>query len=930
MTPQQVKKTSFLRIFLSVLLIGVLFIQISIFYAKLNHSSFSVPSFFLSYINKRLQKNGLQFSADSIRFFFNGKISAKNFKVFFNDNSYQILQVNQANVKLNPFLLFIGSVAFSEINFKNATLLCPPAFSPSGLHQPLLQNIFFFIHSKNNRYEIKQAFATASDFTLSASGYIPFHSYRSTFKTPLSPIKLFTLCYNFYQQLSVLKFSRPFLHLAFSEDHHHAPLISTTFAADTFTFHPLQISTQQFFAHLNLILNNKTSSRLHFTSPLTLLIRQPFSQHPIFPFSADLSLASFNIPPIALAKPPTEFASIFNSPSIFLSNLKIKDSFSLPALLAHIESYNKQSLNGMFSFLNNDLQSIEAFYTLNLPPKFDNSHPLLSLGKNLIKTSTSQFPSLTKNHEKFPLKATVTARIHIDHNFLATLLPDWTILSRLHFDTIPYTILSATFLDQLSFDNATLSIFANSISYDAPTSQLTSAYAQCILSPQSISVPKLILTTPTSYLSGSYSQNLSSQDYRFLISGSIEPDLLTPWLPVWWKNLWAQFQLLPISPPKSNFDFKSNWLNKSNHLFYGYVSAKNFSYRTVPLEQCSLFIHSIPTFIKLFDINAIASEHETLTGFIEWDYNPLDTTQKIKTGIKATSKLSTESLIALTQNQTVFDVLSRFKCSSSPEITCEGAFYPTQSHADTFTAKFNTSSSLIYSNIPLDHLSFLAYYTPAKTTLNAINFGFAKGNGQANATITPQKDTPSSLSFNANLSKAELDPSIQFLKSLSQQPAPSSQDKQKGGFVDLSLSALGTLGNLSSFTGTGSCTISQSNLGNIYLFGILSRILDLTPFPFGTFQLTDATSNFKIQKDIIDFPSLRIYGQTALIQGNGRFSISSQDLDFSFELSPLGGINIPIVSHAFALLNPISKSFKIKLRGTLQDPNWNLNLGPPF
>lgn len=193
---------------------------------------------------------------------------------------------------------------------------------------------------------------------------------------------------------------------------------------------------------------------------------------------------------------------------------------------------------------------------------------------------------------------------------------------------------------------------------------------------------------------------------------------------------------------------------------------------------------------------------------------------------------------------------------------------------------------------------------------------------------------PSLLSFNTKLSKAQLDSSIQFLKSFSHQSTSPSQDKQKGGFVDLSLSARGNLGNLSSFTGSGSCAISESNLGNIYLFGILSRILDLTPLPLGTLHLTDASSNFEIKKDNIDFPDLHVYGPTALIQGNGRFSISTQALDFSFELSPLGGINIPIVSQAFALLNPIlnpiSKSFKIKLRGTIQNPDWNFNLGAPF
>lgn len=966
MTFRRLKEIPFSHIFVPIFLISLFCIQIFVLYSKHTNATFPIPSLAYFYLNKHLKKHDLHLNAESLQLSLSGKITAKNLKVFLNTSPHHIFEVSQMHVKLNPFLFFFGSLKVSEINCKNATLLCPPTLSPSGLHQPIFQNIFLSIHSVQNRYDIKQAFATGSDAILSASGYWRFPNMESSSKNPINLAQLLLLCYHYYEQLSSAKLSRPFLHLTFTDapspsvtdlmaaqkkfhpykflqtKMSHAPPppstevlpLSTapptpyalgTFAADAFDLSGLQLSTQNLIAHFNLAFKDPSSKYLQPPTSFTLLIQNPRCAHPDLSFTANYSIASALISPIAFDNFTTDFIQL---PSLFFSELSLKNSFSLYSLFTQLNSYNKNSLNGIASFLDHNLQSIEANYIIDPSQEWLATFLPLPLTK---QTQTPSYQPSSDNDNKTPIfNATITARTHIDHDFLVTLLPNWTFLHHFHFEKTPYTLLSLDFHNGFFPKNAELSLFTTSTAYEAspaPRTELTSAYVKCNVNQDTVFIPKLILTTPTVHVSGSYFHDLSTHDFRWLASGPIDPHLLTPWIPHWWQDLWNQFKLSPAIPPAANFDYQSNWTDSGSYLFYGYITSEKFSYRTVPVEKCNLLVYGIPTFLKIANINATTPSNEKLLGSIEWDYNPLNTGQKIKTALKATSTLPTDSLIAITQNQTVFDILSKFKCSVPPEISCEGVFYPTQASSDSFNAKFNTSSSLIYSGIPLDYLNFIANYTATRTTMNAIQYGFANGRGNAKAILAPQKDAPYSLSFETTLSKARLDPAIQLLKSFSHQPTPAAQEKLKGGLVDLNLSASGTLGNLNSFTGTGTCTISQSNLGDIYLFGILSRILDFTPLSLGTFHLTDAYTHFEIQKDSIYFPNLSVSGPTAFIQGDGRFFISNQHLDFNLEFSPLSITNIPIISQAFALFNPISKSVRIKLHGTLQNPEWDLT-GP--
>ena len=87
---------------------------------------------------------------------------------------------------------------------------------------------------------------------------------------------------------------------------------------------------------------------------------------------------------------------------------------------------------------------------------------------------------------------------------------------------------------------------------------------------------------------GSFRQNWSNLDFRFLLEGRCMPTEIDPWLKDWWDVIWQDFSWSQ-DIPYCDFDIKGQWLNRKKRTrTYGTVEVSNISYRDLPLDKGSL------------------------------------------------------------------------------------------------------------------------------------------------------------------------------------------------------------------------------------------------------------------------------------------------------------------------------------------------------
>ena len=295
-----------------------------------------------------------------------------------------------------------------------------------------------------------------------------------------------------------------------------------------------------------------------------------------------------------------------------------------------------------------------------------------------------------------------------------------------------------------------------------------------------------------------------------------------------------------------------------------------------------------------------------------------------RVSVKASSNLHTEQLAVIVNNAYVSRVLAPFRASMGPQVSVEGFIHGApKAEEDYFDIAFSTYNPFSYNKFPLDYIDLKARFTPSATVMNDVRMGFAKGDVRGNARLTKQFDQDPELAFTMKLFSADERIASNHIKGLNNDSFVPNTPSTPGGFLNMQITARGTPGKLSSFSGNGDISISQANFGKVNLFGLF-----LLPLPWGSFKLTDATTSFSIENGIVHFPDLNIFGPTTNIKAQGDYYLDPRQLNFTLKIYPLTKIKVPLVSQAFTLLSPITQPFRVRLTGTIEKPKWDLELTP--
>ncbi len=469
---------------------------------------------------------------------------------------------------------------------------------------------------------------------------------------------------------------------------------------------------------------------------------------------------------------------------------------------------------------------------------------------------------------------------------------------------------------------------------------LESLRADLALTPTSFALSQVYFQHPECQGEGMYYQNLDTSDYRFLLKGSLNPHLITPVMDPWWKDLWAGFHLHQAWPD-ADVDVEGNWDKQSTTFVYGYATAKDFSFRKAALDGCSLYFWAAPLYLQLFDLS-LEYQNQKANTLMDWVYSPEDPDNYYAIAFEAKSSLSLNHLALLLASKDVEELSHAFQCTLPPSLVGRGILYgisasPRQDH---LRLQCEVSQALSYEGIGLGYLSFQAHKRGPKTDVSSLNFGLAGGRAWGSLALNSLSPSPE-LSFDLTLDDADYEALRELVRYKDQfktsadvlsppggsPPALSFKKAEEaafvGGLASLKAKGRGQLGVFNSFAVEGMFGLKDAQLGQIHLLGQLSKILKL-----GSFDFKDLKADFQLDAGLLTVPSLSIWGNTARMEGRGDYSLIWDELDFSLHFYLLGGLNLPVVSHIFRWIDPLSKLSFIQLKGSLDEPEWKLKLSP--
>ncbi|PWU05972.1 MAG: hypothetical protein C5B43_02470 [Verrucomicrobia bacterium] len=871
-----------------ILIVGLCF-QILIFFIEINDYEITVPKFLLTKFDNILSENNLSYEATSIKLKLTGEINCENLKLKNNNFLEPIATCDHLSLNLSLFALLFERFNLEEILIRNATLFCPPSLTPTGLNEPLIKNLFGALSLTRKYFQLQQLDFDFQNIAVIAEGAWRKKSFaKNPFDSniPQKSIKQLMSDYLSIAQLLIQmkdKFSiflKPVLTINLSEKDPHSLLLNLQMNASGCEFNnlssgPINIKSKLQYRRktLNTIAPIEISAQnINWNNKLSthsLQLQSFIELNDLHPLIKDIKASLNNV-----TYQNTTFDSL--ELSCNLSNLS-----TIPGHLALIQNTNWLYAKGLF---NTDTKKIQADIKGNA---------LLQE----IKKITSEF-----------LKEEIFEnQINGNINWIGKLI--------------------AQLNDKLTIENSELTVASQNFSFD--NVHLDKLYAELQVNPEQLNINYINANLGNNHAKGSIYHNFQTQDYRYLVSGTFKPDLLNPYLDSWWQELMSKFQFSNTSP-FGNIDIQGNALITNEWFVFGEFLGTNFIYNKLPVKELSLRIHSNQNELELIDLDANSNtgKLETYAKFLYGFLPNKNEEEIVSTYVKGTSSLALNELDQILELPDIHNIIKDFNTEISPTIFTKGTISeknPDESYLKIF---FSQNTPLIYHQIPFGHMNFDVDYTPKEIAVNNLNVEFASGVGQGDLKITPTSaNTPPEITANISFLGVKQEIAVDYLKKL-WLPQNNTKANNYGGLLTLNLNATGILGDWLSFMGSGKISITQANLARINLFGILSQILSFTPLNLGSFHLTDATSDFYIQKNVLHFPNIHIFGSTGSIDANGNLYLENQELAFMLNISPVNKKGIPIISQVMLVLAPLTQSFQMKLGGTLQNPKWETLLTP--
>jgi hypothetical protein len=430
------------------------------------------------------------------------------------------------------------------------------------------------------------------------------------------------------------------------------------------------------------------------------------------------------------------------------------------------------------------------------------------------------------------------------------------------------------------------------------------------------------------YARGSYEQNFTTREYRFLLNGRLNPPAISGWFREWWTNFWQQFDFT-VAAPEADVDVHGYWGRGPETTVFVFADCAEPVIRGVRLDHAIARVFIRPHFYDAIEVFATHGGGAARGNFTRRtagaDY-ALDT---MIFDFDSTLELPVAAGLV---GPELTDMLKPFVFSAPPSVRArghiDGPAAPKGVHREIHVTGRGTGTFTLY-DFPLQHLQFGAEMRDDDIRISPVETSFAGGTVSGSVRLSgPAADRK--LGFALSLREGSLRDAATILETFSARrrgvPPTANSAYIEGTAqvrVGLDLTAEGEADDPLSLTGTGHADLSGQGLGRIRLLGLLSELLNFTALRFDTLR-----TDFKIERNTLVFPHVNITGPDAAMSAHGSYLLDRKELDFNARIFPFQESSFILKSVVGLVLTPLSGVLEVKLTGRLDKPEWAFVIGP--
>ncbi len=427
---------------------------------------------------------------------------------------------------------------------------------------------------------------------------------------------------------------------------------------------------------------------------------------------------------------------------------------------------------------------------------------------------------------------------------------------------------------------------------------------------------------------GSYEQDFTNLQYRFLLEGRLRPLDISGWFGRWWPTFFGEFAF-PLAPPDASVDVAGQWRQGRLSTVFVYADVKQPIIRGVPLDHLRTLIFIRPNFydgMELFVTRGPGSARGSFVREVEGGSFAL---KHMDLDFASSLPLSVPAEIF---GPSVGNSLSAFSFAEAPSVRIKGRFDGPASERgvhQTFDLQAESTGAFTFYGFPLANLGFTAKVRDDEIVLRDVTATFAGGQVAGQARVWGH-EPDRRLGFDFALTDGSLGRAVRVMEEFGAArkgrppPPPGKFVQDKAGVrLDLAASAEGRYTDPYSYRGEGHATLEGAGLGEINLLGLLSELL-----PFTSLRFTAARANFTIDGPDLTFREVTATGANSAISAHGRYALRARELDFKARVNPFQESKFLPSVLIGAVLMPFSNVLEVKLTGTLDKPAWDFVNGP--
>lgn len=816
-------------------------------------------------VRDALAANGIDFSLESMEIHSLHDIRARSLKLRQQGQPGNLAQLKEVRIALSRRSLLAGKPKIAAISIRGGQLNCPAIASPSGTQEPVLQNLRAVLIPKAGGWSLRNlAFDLHNAKVTGVFRDSPPLVLKTTSdkKPGLPPGTNKFLASLLRSRTQLARLDRPTLALLSREDG------ETDVQLQAHGLHIPELLTAGQLA-FNTRLQYE-SGHVLFTKPVQGQLENSLVKQDI-----RITHLHLQLPPLSTEIKPTLFPLVVE---ISTGPVQLKTEFAGRFIgKLRMEDGNHLELDGSVGFLDS-FASLST--TANLEEKTAHVQTRFRIQHTDIQSLQAFIPRKHLQQAKFksPVGGTLEARFG----------EDWS-LQEAHFD------IRAGQLDILDV-------------------ALASIHARGNYLPGQLEVPEITAQFKPGEITGSFLQDLESNNYRFLLEGEILPDQLNPWFNPWWDDLWARFQFKGL-PPKADIDVQGRWNDHSRRNIFGKGEIQNATYKGAPFKRVNARLRSIPKYTELFDMDAEFRQGHA-DGRVAWIQHPTERARISSRRFDLRGKLDLPTASILFGDR-VKNILKDFTLQKPASIAASGVLFGEGTFdylAQEPISHFNVQSKATdatFQSIPLDYLEIDLENLGTAITIDPLRFGFSDGKAEGWLKHRHKPEGPP-MEFAFKLKGADKQ---RVLENLALHPKlklkPPKPQQKKSTFENFEIHATGNHGDLTSFEGTGQFSLHDPGLAQINILGLLFKELKGLALPFISFSFDRMEAQFKVQKNLVVFPKggIAIKGPTSKVDAEGQLDIKTRGLALKVRFLPLG--------------LPLARILEMRLGGTIDQPKWN-------